>query len=159
MHAAAKQILTAYEGGLTPEEIAWDLGLEVETVKLSLSQTSVRYRKLLKEAEAGNKEIVSKDEGQEMLGILMRIARDQELENPGVSFKAAKYVLEESMGRNHRRVNEVGNGGININIFNDNLAKARNRALVLKAKAGLIEDSKPKAEEAKVEEETVLVDV
>lgn len=159
MHAAAKQILTAYEGGLTPEEIAWDLGLEVETVKLSLGQTSVKYRKILKEAEAGNKEIVSKDEGQEMLAILMRIARDQELENPGVSFKAAKYVLEESMGRNHRRVHEVGNGGININIFNDNLAKARNRALVLKAKAGLIEDkAETKIEEAK-EEEPVLVDV
>lgn len=158
MHAAAKQILTAYEGGLSPEEIAWDLGLEVETVKLSLGQTSVRYRKLLKEAEAGNKEIVSQTEGQEMLSIIMGIARDQQLENPSVALKAARFVLEESLGRNHRKVNEVGNGGININIFNDNLAKARNRALVLKAKAGLIED-KVKVEEVKVEEEPVLVDV
>lgn len=130
MNDANKQLVTLYEvAGLTPEEIAQDQQLPLETVIFALKQSSVQYRKQEQSVD------VTKQEQDEMLGILKRIAATQEYENPRVALAAAKYVFEEGKGRNGRQKNVPQ--GINIMIFNDNAQKARNRAAALRAKAGI----------------------
>jgi uncharacterized membrane-anchored protein len=141
MNDANKQLVTLYEvAGLTPEEIALDQQLPLETVLFALKQSSAVFRKQEKTQD------VSKEEQDEMLNILKRIAATQEYENPRVAVAAAKYVFEEGKGRNGRK--NVPQG-INIMIFNDNAQKARNRAAALRAKAGI------KDVESKLIEETV----
>jgi hypothetical protein len=129
-----QQIVVAYEeAGLTPEEIAADLEMELTAVKLALAQSSATYRKAIgKETED-----ISDNEVIEMKEIIKGIARTQQFDNPGVALKAATWVYNEKKGRNDLQV--MRDNQVNVVIFNERLSRARERMLEMKKEAKLIE--------------------
>jgi len=130
----ATQIVVAYEeAGLTPEEIAADLEMDVTSVKLALAQNSRVYKKALGQEV----EVVSDAEVSEMHSIIKSIAVSQQFDNPGVALKAAKWIIDEKKGRNDAKVNTTNK--INVVVFNEKLASARERMLDMKRKAGILE--------------------
>lgn len=112
------QILAAYEqNGLTPEEIANNLGYTEEAVRKILIIESSTYRRDIKGVE--NQDI-TKEETSEMLEIIKYIARKHKTELPGAALKAAIYLHNEGKGRNNLKA--MMGGGININIINQRIA-------------------------------------
>jgi hypothetical protein len=123
------QVLTAYETlGMSPEEIAGELQINLEAVIYSLSSNSPSYRKFVRDSEKANStggsqittpvegalvsttipNDVSDAESQEMLEIMKQIARAGD--NEDTRFKAAKYIFEEKKGRNAAVVERIGSG-------------------------------------------------
>ena len=123
------QVLTAYETlGMSPEEIASELQINLEAVIYSLSSNSPSYRTFVRDSEkvnsTGGSQIttpvegslaqastptdVSDAESQEMLEIMKQIARAGD--NEDTRFKAAKYIFEEKKGRNAAVAERIGSG-------------------------------------------------
>lgn len=129
MTAGAEQIKIAFEeAGMTPAEIAEDLGRSLEAVQLTLMQVSPSYRKTLNKVE-------QKEEQDEMLQIIESIARTQLEENPSVALKAAKYLVEERKGRNDARAGIGKSQGINILLLDERFIATRKRIEEMKQKA------------------------
>lgn len=119
MSGIEHQIVAAYDQGLPVEEIASQLSLDPVTVKFVLSKRSDNFRKALKE----NPSIISQEEQSEMAEIVKTIARTQLYENPNTALKAAAFLLRFS----NEKLNHNSNNQFNIVVFNEELAKARER--------------------------------
>lgn len=121
------QVLTAYETlGMSPEEIASELQINLEAVIYSLSSNSPSYRAFIRNSEkansTGGSQITTPVEGvstttlndvsdadsKEMLEIMKQIARAGD--NEDTRFKAAKYIFEERKGRNAAVAERIGSG-------------------------------------------------
>jgi len=129
MAPANQQIITAYEDcGMSPEDIAADLGYEVEAVKMILLQhSSVFSDKALTRANE-SRELVVKDE--EVFGtadIKIAKATIKELclhsEVDTVRFRAAEFMINEAKGRNDLRALKESN--FNIVMISETMTKAR----------------------------------
>lgn len=122
------QIVSAYEkSGLSPEDIADSLDMDVIAVKTILSLESSKYRK-------DTHEDVSDEETTEMFNIVKDIARSTltRVQHPGVALKAATFLIDEKKGRNDPKgfLKAMSRSGISITMINNRLegmkqAKAR----------------------------------
>lgn len=119
-----QQLITLYEvGGLTVEECAAELGLDVGVARMALAGGSALYRARV---ENGRETDVSRDEAREMMGIIKNIARGHEDAKPGERLKAAIYANNEYHGRNDAAA-RTANGSVNVTILtlNKHLAALR----------------------------------
>lgn len=111
------QIKELYENGdMEPIQIAEVLQLDENSVKMVLLGSSTKFRKAAKE----NKGLFTDDDftqaKQKMAGLLYS-------EHDNVSFRAAKFILNENMGRHDIR--NVQNLNINVNILNEQILNAK----------------------------------
>lgn len=138
MSLTEKQIKVLYEeSGMTPAEIAADLGLSVEAVCLALKQSSAMYRKLVK-SEVETPVAATDELAEEMLDIIVNIARTQQSDNPGVAKKAAELVLDIRSGRADARAGiNSKKGNINVLVFNETLERSRRVISQMKEAMGL----------------------
>lgn len=115
MSNANAQVLKAAELGMTPREIADDLGYEEEAVKLIL-------------AGAGGEKAVAKLFNEDDLAIardtIRGLAAGAEME--GVRLKAATYIVDEYSGRHNieRSLAQFGKG-INIVVVQETMKRTR----------------------------------
>lgn len=137
MSGLESQIVTAYDEGLTAQQIAEQLDLAEESVKLVLTRRSGKYRKAVK-AEI---EEITESEKQEMFEVIKNIARTQQYDNPGVALKAAIMLVDEKKGR--RKLPDKANSQVNIIMFNEELTKARKRLLEMKKSALALTQPEP----------------
>ena len=129
----SQQVISAYEKSkMSPEDISISLGLDLVAVKTTLALESAQYRR-------DTKEDVTDEELDEMFGVVKDIARSTltRVQNPGVSLRAAQFLINEKKGRNN--IKDVLKGmvgaGISVTLINDRLAgmkQARVRTLALK---------------------------
>ncbi|HEX9232444.1 MAG TPA: hypothetical protein VF849_00055 [Blattabacteriaceae bacterium] len=111
------QITELYEqSDMEPIQIAEALGLEEESVKMVLISSSSKFRKDSKK----NPSLFTDDE------FAMAKARMSSLvwsEKDNVSYKAAKFILYENLGRNNTQSLKMLN--INVNLINDQMLAAK----------------------------------
>ena len=131
MTSANEQVITAFEvNGMSPEEIALDLDLDLLAVKAILHQNSSDFRKAAKDDDTLQ---FKTSEAEEMKAIILNIARYEE-DDQHLKFKAAKFVLEDKKGRLDVG-KELGHNTFNfqINNFKEQMAKALQAAERTKA--------------------------
>lgn len=131
MTAASQQIVSAYEIGMTPEQIAEDNGIDITIVKATLRQYCPVFRK---DAKTDDRLNFTVDEQEEMKEIILNIARYEE-EDQQLKFKAAKYIRDDGRGR--LDINKEVQG-LNINVIQiakrfDEVRAARERTLAIKS--------------------------
>ena len=115
MQIAVKNL---YEkNGLTPEEIAEDLKMSLEAVKLILLSCSGKYRKQVAKDQ-------EEDINLEMKDLLVNIARTQAIENPSVAVKAASFILDYTQGKK-RAASNLSHLEVNFNVINERLQRAK----------------------------------
>lgn len=119
MSGVAAEIIASYETlGMTVEQIAAEMDLELASVKAILFQSSSQFRKDAKKDESLD---FTTDEAEESKRIIMNLARYSEEE--GIKLKAAQYVYDCKTGRR-----EAGKGlqtvQFNIISFNEQMKKA-----------------------------------
>lgn len=126
MNAADKEIVTRFEDlDMSVDDIAVDLGVEPDAVRLSLTQNSARYRNAVKRGERGEDEVFT-----DM--ICNRAARVMEQlldsEEDIVRFRASKFVIDEYKGRNDAAVRGLKAAqqlGVSVLQINEAIRKAR----------------------------------
>ena len=133
MAPANQQIVTAYEEcGMSPEEIAVDMGFEVEAVKMILLSHSQAFsdKALTKANEAMHAETVEAADSQPLFGDNeMRIAKAtiKELcvssEIDAVRFKAAEFIINEAKGRNDLKA--LKDTKFNVVMISETMSRAR----------------------------------
>ena len=113
------QIARLYDSGLTVEEIQGQFEeYSLEAIKISLAAHSAKFRRDVKKGdETFDENIV--DAAKAAMGRLV-FSQDENM-----VYKASKFVINEAKGR-HDEINVKGaNAGININVINLELRKAR----------------------------------
>jgi hypothetical protein len=112
-----QQIVTLYENsGLSLEELSQVFSMEAETIKLALVQGSAKYREELK------KDPALFNDG-DLQSAVMTMTQLLTAEEAGVKFRAAKFIINEKMGRHN--IKNVQQLNINVNLFNNQLKKAK----------------------------------
>lgn len=95
MSIANLQIAECYDSlGMSPEEIASDMGLETAAVKLALSQSSAKFRSEAKKDPEINFSESEQELAKRTIASLMQNSEDDHLR-----FRAAKYLRDDSKGR------------------------------------------------------------
>ncbi len=131
MAPANQQIVTAYEEcGMSPEDIAQDLGFELSAVKMILLQHSQAFSDAAltraNDAETGktvvvfNEDVFSKSDFAAATATMARLL-DAEVES--VRFKAAEYIINEVKGRND--VKALVSNNFNLVMVSETMRKAR----------------------------------
>lgn len=130
MTAGNQEIITSYETlGMSPEDIAAELDLEVTAVKAVLFQNSSIYRKDAKTDETLQ---FTETEAEECKRIIMNIARYSEDEN--LQFRSARYVLDSKTGRLDAQ-KALPSVQFNVLNFNEHMKKAIAAARNIEQKA------------------------
>ena len=120
MTAANNQIIALFEdSGMTPEDIALELGMELASIKAVLLSFSQVYR----EREDKGREDVSEDEYQDILAAYKRLALYGEHEH--VRERALRNLINEKKGRNEVKSMVKGDQTINVVILNQSIIAAR----------------------------------
>jgi hypothetical protein len=118
-----KVIITSYEVcKLSPEEIAEQEGLELESVKAVLLQSSTLYKEHLQNCKGQDKEDISDNEYEVLLDAYKSLALNTEQEN--VKEKALRFLINEKKGRNSAS-DLVKNVKVSVLHFNQQLKQAR----------------------------------
>lgn len=125
MTAGTEGIVTMYEDlGMPLEAIAEDQGLDITAVKLALIQGSQKYRNSLNTSIARNNHSNETFLPDDVEIAKQTLASLMSADNEGVRYRAAKFILNESKGRNDtiRGISQV-----NVNVFaiNEQLKRAR----------------------------------
>ncbi len=112
-----QQIKQLYETGeMEPLQIADVLSLDEHSVKMVLISSSPKFRKQAKK----NKSLFTDSDmdmaKQKMVGLIYS-------EHDNVSFRAAKFIINENSGRHD--IKNVQNLNVNINLLNDQLVNAK----------------------------------
>lgn len=138
MQSALIQLKTAYEQeGMTPEEIADDLDLELESVKAGLTQVSSKYRRDCgkEPAEIVDSLNFTNDQLLAVNEIIFQTALAAEHSDGSIDWKtrlaAAQYIRDDKKGRKEPAKLPLGNT-FNILQFNEQIADARQRVKQLK---------------------------
>lgn len=131
------QLKTAYEvEGMTPSEIADDMGYAVEAVKAKLMQVSSKYRKACgNEGEKEDKLNFSDEQLAVVNEELFLLATQAQSEK--VRADVLKYIRDDKKGRKDV-VKGVGNVSFNLLQFNEAIVSSRANAQAAKAKIGNI---------------------
>lgn len=117
---ANQQIVAAYETcNLTVEQIAENFEMNETAVKATLISGSPKYRRAMREAEAGESLDVSSEETKAMLDIIKGIAHEQRTSMPGVALRAAQFVFNEGKGRNN--LQGLNTTNLNVIVVNQKL--------------------------------------
>ena len=124
---ANQQVITLYDLGMSPEEIAGDMQLDVVAVKAALLQGSPKFRALAKEEP---NLAFSLDEQELAKRVIADIATGSD--DDYLRLRAARYIHDDSKGR----LDPVGaqNLKINVAIFNQFLEKSEEAIKLAKAK-------------------------
>lgn len=117
MTAANQQILSAFEAGLTPEQIAESLSYEVAAVKAILMQHNASFRKDVKNDPTK----ITDDEAVQIKEALLSLALYSEDEH--VKLKTLIYLRDDHRGR-HDRVAVGPSLNIPVLVFNQQVQKA-----------------------------------
>ena len=126
------QIKKAYEEqGLTPQAIADDMQLAVESVKAKLMSISNQYRKACGMEEEEDTLNFSKDELRNVNRVIYETALSAELPDGSpdyrVRLQAATYVRDDFKGRKEP-IKHLQNNGFNLLQFNQTVLNATNKA-------------------------------
>ncbi len=139
MTAFNHQIVAAYETcEVTPEEIAEQFGIELETVKIALLQ-SPKYRESIKQ---GEEEDVTQDEYKAILHEYKSLAFSTR--DDGVKEKSLRFLINEKKGRNSTNAALLKGSGVVFNILQINASIAKTRQQLAKL---LPDELKSKEEE------------
>jgi hypothetical protein len=116
-----KQIVALYENdNLTIEQIAEATEMDKEAVELALMHGSVIFRKQAKK----DPKLFSEDTFETAKMVMESLCLGAE--NEGVKLKAAKFIIDENLGRNNAAANiKQTNIFGNITMFEDRLARAK----------------------------------
>lgn len=137
MTAGNHQVVQLYETeGMTPEQIAEVMGIEVEVVKTLLLQTSMSFRAAVQKDNS----LVSEELLQDMFHAYIGLARGAE--SDAVREKATRHIINlgmkvnKGLGSTDAIVQTARQGGGNINIYmlNQQLQKARSVLAQVKQK-------------------------
>lgn len=122
------QIVHAYENlGLSPEEIARELDLEVPAVKAVLRSHSGSYRLQLKD----HRELFTAEDEELAAGVLRELM--VESEEDSIRLKSAQYILDVKSGRlSSPAINN--NTQVNITVINERMKNAREALRLARAK-------------------------
>lgn len=129
MTAADKEIITRYEDlSMSVDEIAGDLELESDAVRLSLTQHSATYRSMIRHgsAENGGESRVFNDLIATRAAKVMEQLLDSDEDQ--VRFRAARFVIDEHKGRNDaaiRGLKAAQQLGVSVLQINEAIKKAR----------------------------------
>lgn len=115
---------------MTPEQIAEDLGFEVESIKAKLMQISAKYRRACsKESENSNHLNFTDDQLERINQVIYETALAAEHPDGSPDFKtrlnAAIYIRDDKKGRKEVRQTLQNSNTFNILNFNEELVKAR----------------------------------
>lgn len=104
-----QQIISLYEtNNIAVQDIAENFELDIDMVKLALMSGSSKYRKLVK-----SKDETFDNDTVDYAKQVMTDLLDCEVEN--VKYRAARYVIDESKGRND--IKHIQNSNINVNLI------------------------------------------
>lgn len=104
---------------MSPAEIATALDYEESSVKLVLASASTVYRQ--RHAKGSAEETFSVNEydlARRTMSELLETA-----ENEAVKYRCAKYIIDETKGRNN--INPLAGVQVNINVLNETVKRAR----------------------------------
>ena len=119
MNAVCIQVVELYESsGLSINDIASELNLEVEAVKTCLIQHSSVYNKSLKSSEETFTD-------SEYLLAKSAIANSVFADDEAVRLRAAVFIVNEKKGRNDMIKNLKSAGNTNILIINQQMSRAK----------------------------------
>lgn len=139
MAPANCQIVTAYEQcGMSAEDIAADLGFEVEAVKMILLQHSQQFsdkalskNPITKELEVRDAELFSEKDMRLACGTIKELCVSSEVDS--IRLKAAVFIIDERQGRNDLKA--LKENKFNIVMISETMAKARAGIAEAKARA------------------------
>lgn len=114
------------ELGLSPEQIAEALGLDLTAVKTVLGSSSPAFRR----KAAVDDTAVSATEVAEAKRAILEVMRYTEDEN--LRFRAARFMFDDGKGR-HDKIGQT-NLNINVHLVNDQLQRARKALEAARAK-------------------------
>lgn len=147
--AADIEIKTRYEDlEMSVQDIADDMGLDADAVRMSLAQTSCAYRVELKQGKVEEKNFFEN-------AVAKRAAETMEqlLDSPeeSVKFRAAKFIMDEYKGRNDAAVKGLRNMqqlGIGVLQLNEALRRSREQLAKSRMNGGVIDVGEVKAASA-----------
>lgn len=137
--AGDTQIKLMYEQGVSPEEIASELGAEVSSIKATLLSCSRLYRQRVNGKDEEKQEDIEETEWDEIRQAYKQLALNSD--NPVVQEKALRFLWQEKKGRNNL-VPKVPQGtGINLLILNSTLTEAKKKAAaaIMEAQAEIVQ--------------------
>ena len=120
MTAESQQVVSAYESGLSVEDIAAQLDYEVEAVKATLGQFSSQYRENAKEKVSLK---FTENEQEEAKQTITRVMQNTEDDN--LRLRAAIYIRDDAEGRLDNPLKGLKNINVTISVFNQQLLLAR----------------------------------
>ena len=130
MNASDKEVLARYEDlQMSAEDIAVDLSLDVNAVRMSLAQYSAVYRTELRSGKGEEKGLFEDfvmTKAKRVMGSLL------DSEDSVTQFRAAKFIIDENTGRNNaavRGLSAARNLGISVVELNDALRRARQQRI------------------------------
>ena len=111
--------------GVEPQDIAEQLQIPVDTVKLILVNCSPDVKDLVKQLPKEAREVFSRHQMEEAAEVIYGIARD-ELVDPGVRLRAGITVLDEYMGRRDQKsIRDILEKGVNVVQINNHYRQAK----------------------------------
>lgn len=136
MTSADSQLLAAYDNGLTPDQIAEDLGFHTHNVKARLMALSTKYRKACgQESDEEDELNFSRDEQLSIKRELFQMAMTTE--DPHLKAKLLLNLRDDGKGRKDIVKSMKDNGTISIvQLVNNSIASAANGADNLIASMG-----------------------
>jgi predicted nucleic acid-binding protein len=148
MTAFDKEVVARYEDlAMRIEEIAADLTVEPEAVRVSLAQNSAQYRNELRMGESGERQLFEDFAEKQAVRVMQDLlAADDE----AVRLRAAKFIIDERKGRNDaavRGLKAMQNVGISVQQFNEALLRARRQRTLEAAKVIDVQASVPQPEQ------------
>jgi len=142
MNASDREIVTRYDDlGLTPEDIAADLSLETDAVRMVLSQYSANYKSSLRESGNTERKVFNELVANRAASVMEQLLY---AEDESVRYRAAKFVIDEHRGRNDAAVanmKAMQNVGIGILQLNTAVQKARMMRLRREQALDIMSDS------------------
>jgi hypothetical protein len=139
-NAADVEIKTRYEDlEMSVADIAEDMRLDADAVRMSLAQTSATYRVELRQGKVEEKAFFEN-------AVAKRAAETMEqlLDSPeeSVKFRAAKFIMDEYKGRNDAAVKglrSMQNLGIGVLQLNEALRRSREQLAKARGNNGVID--------------------
>ena len=127
MTSADQQLLNAYKAGLTPEQIAEDLGFHTHNVKARLMAISTEYRKACGTESPEEDELnFTRDEQLTIKRELFQMAMS--VEDPHLKAKLLLNLRDDGKGRKDV-VRDMKNNNINImQLINNSISSASQNA-------------------------------
>lgn len=127
LNGTETQMVTLYRQGLSVDEIASVLEKPREIVATVIELTCKTQEADDKGGPVKAADLISDEDLKEVVAGILEIAK-YEQENPGVRLKAAQFIVEEKMGRNDARVSGGKLPRLNVNVLNQYIAFAKQKA-------------------------------